>query len=389
MSTAFWQQGVDELEAAGLGRRLNRLESGQGPTIRREGRVVINFASNDYLSLAADERVIDAAVRAARDWGWGAAASRLVSGTFTPHRTLETRLAEFFGAPAALVFGSGYHANLAAVRAGAGKGDVIFSDERNHASLIDGARLSGARVVVFPHRDYDALNELLARHAGPVRRLIVTESLFSVDGGFASLPRLVELKERHDAVLCVDEAHAFGVFGDHGRGLAEMQNVEGRIDMLIGTLSKALGGAGGFICGSQALVDWLVNTARTFIFSTAPPPAVCAAATAALDIVEQEPERRANVLASAARLRTELGDVRGHDLSTTQSQIVPVVIGDPARTVELAEQLLDRGLFVPAFRPPSVPSGSARLRISVTAGHEPGHLDTLLKALDELVIRSV
>ncbi len=385
MSDARWRSELVERRERGLTRSLRTVRSAQGPTVRLDGRDHINFGSNDYLSLASDERIREAVVRAVRDTGWGSGASRLVCGTHASHLELEERLAAFTGTERALAFSSGYLANLAAVRAGAGKGDLVFSDERNHASIIDGTRLSGARVIVYPHRDYDSLESLLRTRCRGGRKLIVTDSLFSVDGCFADLPRLVDLKERAGALLCVDEAHAFAVHGAKGRGVAEAQGVAGRIDITVGTLSKALGGVGGFVCGSQTLIDYLINTSRSFIFSTAPPPAACAAACAALDIVESAEgrQRREHALTLAARLRTKLADDRGYDISTTAGQVIPLIVGDADAALALCNQLLESGVFAPAFRPPSVPRGASCLRMSVTAGHDCEHIDTLIGALDE------
>ena len=379
--TNFSEQLAD-LSARGLRRRLREVESRSGTRLTVEGRQLICFSSNDYLGLAHHPRVVAAAREALDHWGWGAGASRLVSGHTELHRALETRLAAFKRTEAALVCSTGYQANLAAVRGLAGPGDVLLIDKRNHASIVDAARGSGAKLRVFGHRDYGRLEELLGRSAGAGRRVIVTDSLFSMDGDFADLPRLVELKHRYDALLCVDEAHATGVYGPGGRGLAEMMGVEAEIDVVVGTLSKALGGMGGFVAASAVFIDWLVNRAGAFVYTTALPPAACGAARAALDLVEAEPDRRGRLLSLAASVRSALGDRRGLDLAGSSSPIVPVVVGDAAAAVRLSQALEQASIFVPAIRPPTVPAGSARLRISLSADHTREDVDRLLAALD-------
>ncbi len=375
-----WSDGLADLAARGLRRRLREVESRQGPHLTVGGRSLICFASNNYLGLA-DHPAVAAAVReAVARWGWGAGASRLVCGHMSPHAELERRLAAFKGAEAALVCPTGYQANLAAIRALAGKGDVVLLDKLNHASIIDAARGSGAILRVFPHRDYRKLERLLAGAGDARRRVIVTDSLFSMDGDLADLPRLVQLKRAYGALLCLDEAHATGVLGPHGRGAAELAGVESEIDVTVGTLSKALGGIGGFIAGSRSFIDWVVNTAGPFIYTTALPPAACAAALAALDLVEREPARREKLLALAAHLRGEL-TARGWDIGRSVSQIVPLIVGDADRAVSLSAKLEAAGILAPAIRPPTVPRGQARLRLSLCADHEPADVERLLAAL--------
>jgi len=374
---------LEDLDVAGLRRRLRRIGSAQGPRVQLDGREVLCFCSNNYLGLAADARIVHAVQQAVEQYGWGAGASRLVSGTMTPHARLEERIARFKGTQAALVFPTGYMANLAAIRACAGPGDVIYLDKLNHASIIDAARSSGATVRVFRHKNYQKLERLLARGKPNQRRLIVTDTVFSMDGDLADLPRLVELKRRYEAVLCVDEAHATGVFGPCGRGVAEMQGVEHEIDVTVGTLSKALGGIGGFVCGAAGLIDYLINTARPFIYTTAMPPAACAAAEAAIDIVQTEPWRRTRVLELAAKLRRELGQRRGYDIGASASQIVPLIVGEPARAVAISDALGRAGFLIPPIRPPTVPPGTARLRISLMATHTDADIDALVGAIEQ------
>ncbi len=370
-----------ELDAQAARRCLRTIDSPQEAHVTVNGRRMLCFGSNNYLGLAGHLRVRAAVREAVEQWGWGAGASRLVTGHMTPHAQLEQRLAAFKHTESALVLPTGYQANLAAIRALAGRNDVIFLDKLNHASIIDAARGSGAVVRVFPHRDYRKLERLLERSAAARRRVIVTDTLFSMDGDFADLPRLVELKRRYAALLCVDEAHATGVFGAAGRGLAEMMGVEEDIDVVVGTLSKALGGIGGFIAGSRTFIDWVVNTAGSFIYTTAIPPAACAAAAAALELVVAEPWRREKVLRLADGLRAET-KARGFDTAGSTSQIVPVVIGVNEAALRLSRHLEANDILAPAIRPPTVPRGRARLRISLTADHEEADIERLLKALD-------
>ncbi|MBI4581274.1 MAG: 8-amino-7-oxononanoate synthase [Planctomycetes bacterium] len=399
-----WLDQLEELDAQGLRRRLRRVDSAQGAYVTVDGRRMCCFASNNYLGLANHPRVVAAVRDAVERWGWGAAASRLITGHMGPHEQLEARLAAFKGTPAALVCATGYQANLAAVRGLAGVGDMVMIDKLDHASIVDAARGCGAVLRVFPHRDYAKLERILRRAGDFQRRIIVTDSLFSMDGDFADLPRLVELKRRYDALLCIDEAHATGVFGEHGRGAAEAMGVEHEIDLVVGTLSKALGGIGGFVAGRAEIIDWLINTAGPFIYTTALPPAACAAAMAALDIVEHEPGRRQHLLELAAYLRHELAEVRGLDIAgstlDTQrgpaarsreaavacqgstSQIVPLIVGDAREAVRLADTLADEGLLALPIRPPTVPRGTARLRISLCCEHTKADVDRLLAAVD-------
>ena len=302
-----------------------------------------------------------------------------MTGHAALHRQLEERLAEFEGSEAALLFSSGFAANMGAIAALAGPGDVVYCDRKNHASLWDGCRLSRADVRVYPHRDCRRLASLLEESHKYRRRLIVTDSLFSMDGDLAPLAELADLAAAYDAMLLVDEAHATGVFGQRGRGVAEHLGVEHRVPIRIGTLSKAIGSVGGFVAGSRPLIEWLVNRARPYVFSTASPATVAAAALAALDIIRDEPQRRRGLLARAASLRAELAR-QGWNTGASASQIIPLIVGDPERAVDLSSKLRDRGLFVPAIRPPTVPEGEACLRISLTAGHTEEMIARLLEA---------
>ena len=369
------------LLATGLRRR--RLVR-EGPpsiqAIRWGGRELVNFGSNDYLGLAACPR--HAAVPTIEQAGWGSGASPLITGRGTVHEALEQMLARFEGTEAALLFSSGYAANLGTITALAGKGDAVYLDAKNHASIIDGCRLSGARLEVYPHGDIDFLRRRLARRDDFRRRLIVTDSLFSMDGDFAPLADLAALAEQFGAMLMVDEAHATGVFGASGRGVCEEFGVERGVHVRVGTLSKALGSMGGFVAGSAPLIDWLVNRARSYIFSTAPPEALAAAALEALDVVIHEPARRMVLRERAAALRAGL-ESQGWHIGPSRSQIVPVILGDPGRTMGLARALQDRGCLVPGIRPPAVPQGECLLRISLSCLHRDEDVRRLLDALAE------
>jgi len=375
---------LNDRRRRGLFRTRRRLLSAQGARVRVRGRELVNFSSNDYLSLAADPRLARAANRAARRYGCGAGASPLISGLLPPLRALEKDLARWEETEAALVFPSGFAANLALVSTLAGRADAVFSDELNHASLIDGCRLSRARVHIYRHRNAGHLAELLRREGKHARRrLIVSDTVFSMDGDLAPLPDLYDLTRQHDALLLLDEAHATGVLGKHGRGVAELFPPPSDLEDAViraGTLSKALGAQGGFVCSSRRLITWLVNSARPYIFSTALAPPTAAAARMAVRIVQQEPERRQHVLDLSGQLGERLADL-GLIASRPVCPIVPVLVGDAREAVRLSARLQERGLLVPAVRPPSVPEGTARLRISLTAGHT---ADDITRLADEL-----
>lgn len=369
-----------QLQRENLLRRLISHEGPQGPAIRIGGDELINFGANDYLALANDERVKNAARTAIEREGWGAGASPLVTGHSSLHAELERRLAEFAGTEAALVFPSGFAANAGTVAALVDRGDAIFADAKNHASLIDGCRLSRADVHIYRHGDAAHLGELLSQNHNHRRRLIVTDALFSMEGDFAPLAELAALAREHDCILLVDEAHATGVFGDRGRGVCELLRVEDAVHVRVGTLSKALGCSGGFVAGSERLITWLYNRARSYVFSTAHPPANAAAAIAALDIVASEPQRRITLLDRARALRVELRR-QGWTIGRGESQIIPIVLGDAKRTMQLAARLREQGLFVPGIRPPSVPAGESLLRISLSYWHTPQMIERLMAAL--------
>jgi 8-amino-7-oxononanoate synthase len=371
---------LEELRDRGLHRRLRLVEGPQGSRVLLDGREVLLLCSNNYLGLADDQRVREAAAEAALRWGAGAGASRLISGNMEPHQTLERRLAAFAGAEAALLFGSGYLANTGTIAALAGRGQVVFSDELNHASIIDGCRLARAETFVYRHGDLDHLAWGLAE-AGERAALIVTDGVFSMDGDLAPLPELVELARRHGARLMVDEAHAIGAIGPGGRGTAAAAQLGGgEVDVLVGTLGKALGSYGAYVCADAATVDFLLNHARPFIFSTAPPPPAVGAAAAALAILETEPELVARLQANAAVLRTALA-AEGLATGSSTTQIVPLGVGEAEPTMELCERALERGVFAQGIRPPTVPEGCSRLRFTVMATHTPAELETAARGV--------
>jgi len=363
---------LEELRDRRLYRRLRLVEGPQGPRVLLDGRPVLLLCSNDYLGLAAHPLVREAAAEAAMRWGAGAGASRLISGNMEPHRRLEQRLAGFEGYGEALLFGSGYLANTGTIAALAGRGEVVFSDELNHASIVDGCRLARAETFVYRHADVEHLAWGL-RQAEGRGSLIVTDGLFSMDGDVAPLAELVGLARDHGCRLMVDEAHATGAVGPGGRGTVAAAGLTGEVDLVVGTLGKALGSYGAYVCAGGELVEYLVNTARPFIFSTAPPPPVLAAAEAALGLLEGEPQRVERLRANAATLRGALAG-EGFAVPDSETQIVPVGVGDAASTMALSERLLERGVFAQGIRPPTVPEGSSRLRFTVMATHDPDEL---------------
>jgi 8-amino-7-oxononanoate synthase len=377
----WMSEGLESLAERGLLRQRRTVSRQAGGWCEVEGRRLVDFASNDYLGLSHDPRVIEASRRAVAECGTGSGASALVVGRSVWHERLESRIAEFEGQEAAILFPTGYAANVGVITALADGDDAIFSDSLNHASLIDGCRLSGAVVHVYNRYALVSLEARLAAARTARRRLIVTDGVFSMDGVQAPLRELAALAGRHDAQLLVDEAHATGVFGRRGRGTAERHGVEELVAVRVGTLSKAIGSVGGFVCGSRALVDWLWNRARPQIFSTAAPPAACAAACTALDIIDSEPERRERLLSLSAQLRDGIQELGLETVKGGEGPIVPVILNEAPLAVRVAEGLEQQGFLVGVMRPPSVPEETSRLRITVSAAHEPQMIDGLLTAL--------
>ncbi len=379
---------LDQLARAGLMRSILPVEGPTGPIGRIAGREAVVLCGNDYLGLASDPRLAEAAKKAMESEGFGAGSARLVSGSKRSHHELEEALARFKGAEACLIFNSGYAANVGIIPALAGPGCTVYSDALNHASLIDGARLSRADVRVFRHNDPAHLEALLAKPVEdpplpsplfPAPRLVVTEGVFSMDGDLSPLDRIIPLARRFGASIMVDDAHGTGVLGEGGRGTASHFGVDPLIDVKMGTLGKALGAFGAYVCGSHALIDYLINACRSFIYTTGLPPPVAAAAREALRIVETEPERIARLHRNIAFFREGLRSV-GFDVPQDGTPIIPVIVGDADRAMSLAEDLLERGVFARAIRPPTVPEGTARVRATVSAAHDDVHLERALDA---------
>ena len=368
-----------ELQEQGLLLRERILEGPTGARARFDGREVINLASNNYLGLANHPRMNAAASRAAADLGAGSGAVRTIAGTMEMHGELERRFAEFKHAEDALMFQSGFTANAGTVAAILGKEDVIVSDRLNHASIIDGARLSRAEIKVFEHRDADHADRLLEETKSPGRRqLLITDGVFSMDGDIAPLPDLVEVAERHDAIMMIDDAHATGVLGAGGAGTVDHFGLGGRVDIQVGTLSKAIGVLGGFIAGPTHLIEWLQNRGRPYLFSTSTPPAVTAACLEALAIIRDEPERLERLWDNTRTLKAGLQEL-GFDTGASETPITPVITGDEEATQAFARALFDAGVFTPAIVFPTVSKGSARVRTIVTADHT---ADDLAEALE-------
>ncbi len=362
------EERLDEIRSAGLYRRMRVVSGPQGPRVLLDGRPVLLLCSNNYLGLADHPRVRQAAAEAAMRYGAGAGASRLISGTMTIHRRLEEQLGEFQCSEACLLFGSGYLANTGVIAALAGEDDVVLSDSSNHASVIDGCRLARAETFVYRHGDMEHL-EWGLRQAEGRGSLIVTDGVFSMDGDIAPLEEIVELAQRFDARVMVDEAHAVGAVGPGGRGAVADAGLEGEVDVLVGTLGKALGSYGAYVCCDRATARYLVNTVRTLIFSTAPPPPAVASALAALELLWDEPRRVERLQRNAEVLRGALAAEGLPVPSGSETQITPLLIGDPREAVAASERALAEGVFVQAIRPPTVPPGTSRLRISVMSSH--------------------
>jgi 8-amino-7-oxononanoate synthase len=361
------EERLDDLRERGLYRKLRLISGPQGPRVLLDGKPVLLLCSNNYLGLADHPRVRQAAADAAMRWGAGAGASRLVSGNMTIHRRLEERIAEFKRSEACVLFGSGYLANTGVIQALTREGDVVFSDALNHASIVDGCRLAGARTFVYDHCDMDHLEWGLREAAGR-GALIVTDGVFSMDGDVAPLAAIVELAHRHDARVMVDDAHGLGALGPGGRGSVAAAGLEDEVDVVVGTLGKALGSYGAYACTSRTLAKWLVNSARTLIFSTALPPPAVAAAGAALDLLAEEPRRVDRLQRNASILRDALAG-NGMQTGASTTQILPLIVGEADDAMRVCERALEKGVFSQAIRPPTVPEGSSRLRLAVMASH--------------------
>jgi 8-amino-7-oxononanoate synthase len=379
------EQRMEELERLGLARRLRLVSGPQGPTVLIDGKPVLLLCSNNYLGLADHPQVREAAADAAMRWGVGAGASRLVSGTMTIHRRLEERLADFEGSEACLLFGSGYLANIGVIGALAGRGDTVFSDELNHASIIDGCRCSRAEVVVYRHRDVEHLEWSMRRHVrhdGTARSVIVTDSVFSMDGDVAPLAEIAELADMHGSRMVVDEAHATGNLGPGGRGAVAEAGLEGQVDVLVGTLGKALGSYGAYVCANAEMIRYLINTARPLIYSTAPSPPAVAGALAALSLLRERPHRVQRLRSNARVLRRALAR-EGFPVADTEMHIVPLIVGEEDAAMDLCQEALERGVFAQGIRPPTVAAGSSRLRLTAMASHTASELEMAASVFGE------
>jgi len=379
----MFKHELSQLDEQHLLRRLRIVDSYRGSRITMNNRDMLLLCSNDYLGLANHPALRQAALLAMERYGFGSGASRLVSGTSELHTVLENRLAQFKGTEAALVFNTGYAANTGIIPAVAGSGDLILSDSRNHASIIDGCRLSRAEVMVYCHRDAGQLEELLKKSLNARRKLIVTDGVFSMDGDIAPLPDLVYLSEKYGAILMVDDAHGTGVLGRTGRGTVEHFGLSGRVHIQMGTLGKAFGSFGAYAAGSRDLINYLINKSRSFIYSTALPSSVCAASCAAIDILDREPERRERLWNNRKRFAQGLNSL-GISTGDSETPILPVMIGDSERALKASERLFEFGVYATAIRPPTVPADAARIRTTVTAAHTEVDIDSALDIFSRL-----
>jgi glycine C-acetyltransferase len=377
---AYLTEQLDQFRAAGTYQRLRVLESASAAESRFDGKEVINLASNNYLGLCTHPKLIEASVAAAKKYGAGSGAVRTISGTMTLHMELEERIARFKNVEACVVFQSGFTANAGTVSAILTPEDHIVSDALNHASIIDGARLSRAKIHVFPHKDAAAAERILAELDGaPGHKLVISDGVFSMDGDIGPLPGLVEAAEKHGAIMMVDDAHSSGVLGRNGRGTIDHFGLHGRVDIQVGTLSKAVGVLGGYVCGSRDLIDFLYHRARPFLFSTSHPPAVAAACLAAFDILEQEPERIANLWANREYWKAGLDDA-GFNTGLSETPIVPVLVGEADRAHQFSHALFEEGVLALGIGFPTVGKGHARVRTIVAATHTRAELDQALEA---------
>jgi 8-amino-7-oxononanoate synthase len=383
MTADFIEKELQTLKNLSLYRRLRSVDGEQGPTLSVDGREVINFSSNNYLGLANHPALREAAKIAIDRYGCGSGASRLISGNMTLHEELEAKLADLKRTEAALVFNSGFQANVGIISTLIGHGDAVFSDALNHASIIDGCRLSRAKTYVYGHADLQQLEDFLKRASACRRKLIVTETLFSMDGDEAPLKEMVDLAEKYNAMLMADEAHATGVYGPDGAGIVAKLGLGDRVLVQMGTLGKALGAFGAYVAGGVGLHELIINRCRSFVFTTSLPPAVMAMGIAALDVVKKEPERRLALSNNCARLNAGL-EALGYSIGKGRSQIIPLMVGDADECMRLSEQLLRRGIFAQGIRPPTVPAGTSRLRITVMATHQSEQLDSTLNVFKQL-----
>jgi len=377
----FLKTELDSLRKTNLYRQLKWFEGSQSPRTTVNGRNCILLSSNNYLGLTDHQQVKDAALKAVVRWGTGSGGSRLISGNFILYKELEEKIAQFKNTEEVIVFSSGYLTNIGTISSLVGPEDAVISDELNHASIIDGCRLSRSRVLIFNHKDMQQLERALNETQDCRRRLVITDGVFSMDGDLAPLPEIVALAEKYNAFVMVDDAHATGVFGSRGTGTVEHFNLEGKVAVQVGTLSKALASCGGYVTGKSDLINFLRNKARSFIYSTGLPPAAVGAAIAAVDIIREEPEIRARLFDNATFLREGLARL-GFTILTRESQIIPILAGDDSLTMAMDKALFERGIFVTGIRPPSVPPGTSRLRVSVMATHTREDLEEVLNVFE-------
>ena len=372
----LWQE-LEELKALGLYRETKRIDTIQGPEVIIDGKKVILLSSNNYLGLASHPEVIKAQAKALEEFGAGACASRLVSGNMSLHEELEERIAAFKGTEEAIVFPTGYMANVGTISAVSGEKDLIVCDKLNHASIIDGARLSSATLRTYPHKNMERLEDILKKATSYRRKIIISDGIFSMDGDIASLPQLIGLAERFDAILMLDDAHATGILGKAGRGTCEHYGIKKGVHIQMGTFSKAMGNLGGFIAGSKPLVDYIRNKARSFIYSTALPPAILGGSIKAIDIAEKDPGLRERLWANIRKFRSALQEL-DFNIMGSETQIIPIYVKDAPTTMKVSEFLFKSGIFAPGIRPPTVPKAKCRIRISLMATHTEEHIDNVV-----------
>jgi glycine C-acetyltransferase/8-amino-7-oxononanoate synthase len=371
---------LKKIKKSGLYRELNIVGGAQGPHVKIKERKYISFCSNNYLGLANHPEIVKAVEDAVKKYGWGAGASRLISGNMKLHKTLEDEISKFKRKEAAIVFPTGYMANIGTICSLVSSGDLVVCDRLNHASIIDGCRLSGADFRVYPHRDTVKLENILKKSSKYPRKLIITDTVFSMDGDLAPLPDIVRIARKYKTMVMVDEAHGTGVFGKNGRGVVEHFNLDKKVNIIMGTLSKAVGSLGGFISGSNDLINYLRNKARTFMYTTALPPAVCAASIAGIRLIQKDHSLRESLWHNVCYLKERL-KLLNLNVVSSESPIIPVMIGDAKKAVEVSRFLFERGVLIPAIRPPTIPDKSSRLRITVMSTHTRADLDKLIDVL--------
>jgi 8-amino-7-oxononanoate synthase len=382
MKDTFFRDEIKDLKKKGRYRELRTIQGEQDSSVVIDGKRVLMFSSNNYLGLANHPELKKASVDAALCYGTGSGASRLISGNMEIHQTLEKELALFKETDRALLFSSGYHANVGVISALAGGGDLILSDELNHASIVDGCRLSRAEVRVYKHANMNFLEEILKKSSRFKKKLIITDSVFSMDGDIAPLPNIVDLAEKYSALVMVDDAHGTGVLGEKGRGGIEHFGLRRRVEIQMGTLGKALGSFGAYIAGSEDLINYLVNKTRSLIYTTALPPSVCGSALAALKVLGERPELISQLRNNTSYFRRGMRDL-GYLIPEGETPIIPLVLGDPSVTMEMAQSLFDEGIYVQGIRPPTVPEGTSRLRITLMATHTKEQLDFSLRTFEK------